>query len=542
MVFLLREIARLPPSFRARGVFSGSSAIMVQVRRENYYWTFIDSFWTMRAKLADIGEWLGLPKLDDKSTDDMTPAELRTYNERDCIILWQAMTRFQDAILDIGGELGITIAATALKTFLRRYMKHPIKNTNKINDYALNGYVASRVEPFRFSCETANYYDINSSFAYSMVGPCPGSMIGYSAGGSARIPDKGTWFADVQLRQCSEYPAVPYRSPSGRIFFPNGRFRTTITSEDYLAGGFEIEKVYSSVSFEERDDLRAYAEDFFRLRQVGGFEGKVYKFALTNLYGKFSEGEEKEALIVNPASCDPDSRMIAPSILVKAVRRRVPHRHVPISAMITARSRRLLLEHIRTASKSGRVYYCDTDSIVCDAFLATCRHGSSRLHEHCDVDGCKELGGLKWEYVVDRGRFVAPKLYAIEKEGGGHEVKAKGFSRAVGLLSPIEREKLPTTRVEREAELKAFVKERVQAGEGERVPLDYETFIKLSQGYAAVIERMMRIPELVRAEGADYTPRQTIAAKALNQELIPKRRPLDDGGSIPWEVKEIWDQ
>jgi hypothetical protein len=179
---------------------------------------------------------------------------------------------------------------------------------------------------------------------------------------------------------------------------------------------------------------------------------------------------------------------------------------------------------------------------VCDAFLSTCRHGNAELHEHCDVDGCRELGGLKWEYVVDRGKFVAPKLYAIEKEGGGYEVKAKGFSRAVGLLSPAERGELPITRAERESKLRTLVKERVQAGEEERVPLDYDTFVKLSQGYAAVIERMMRIPELIRAEGGNYTPRQTIAAKALNQELVPKRRPLNDGSSIPWEVKEIWDQ
>lgn len=546
MIFLLRELAKLPSDFRIRGAFSGSSAIMVRVERGEHSWLFVDSFWTIRAKLAKIGEWLGLPKLDEKSTDDMTPAELRTYNERDCVILCRAMQRFQEAILAVGGELGITIASTALKTFLRRYLKRPIHNGRALDEYVADAYTASRVERFRESCEQANYYDLNSSFAYSMLGPVPGNMLRFDSD-RARIdlPSKGLWFADVALRVKSDYPPIPFRSASGRIFYPNGAFRTKISNEDMACGDFEVDRVFSVMTFEERDDMAAYAEDFYRLRLQSGFEGQVYKFALTNLYGKFAEHPDKEVIIINPAGNDysGETSMLAPGVVIQTETREIAHSHVPISAMITARSRRYLLEHIRTAAAKGRVYYSDTDSVICDAQLETCREDHSD-HGACSEEGCKLLGGLKREFVVRRGRFVAPKLYAIEKEDGGQEVKAKGFSRSVGLLSPAELAELPGDAKARESAVRAQVKasNKNRAAEGERVPLDYETFTRLSEGYAAVIERMLRIRELIRAEGIDYKPRTAMMTKTINTNLRPKRRPDGQGGSSPWDVREIEDE
>lgn len=555
MVFLLRELAKLPSSFSVRGAFSNSSAIMVRVERGEHSWLFVDSYWTIRAKLADIGDWLGLKKGgEDKSTDDMTPAELRTYNEQDCFILYEAMKRFQEAIIAVGGEMGITIAATALKTFLRKYLKRPIENGVYLDAYVKDAYTASRVERIREHCENANYYDLNSSFAYSMLGSIPGSMTGLKTGRGATLPDKGLWFADVSLRVNSDYPAVPFKSSSGRVFYPNGEFRAKISSEDMLCGGFEVDKVHSCMTFEERDDMRAYAEDFYRLRLQSGYEGKVYKYALTNLYGKWAEHPDKEVIIVNPDDNDysGETRMLTPGVTIRTETRPVKHSHIPISATITARSRRYLLERIREAARGGAVYYCDTDSVICDAVLDTCNiAGASRDdHSGCSEHGCKLLGGLKREFIVRRGRFVAPKLYAIEKEPGTYpekespqEVKAKGFSRALGILGRNEVLGLPRDAAERENELRRRIKSAKQANEGERVPLTYEVFSQLSEGHAAVIERMLRIKELIKRDGGiDYRPRTVMMTKTLNVNLRPKRRPTTDGGSEPWDVREIEDE
>lgn len=476
--------------FRISGAFSGSSAILVRVERisDRFTWTFVDSFWTIRTSLRAMGEWLGMPK--GSCAWDAPLAELRTYNEQDCAILHAAMMRVQDAVLSEGGELGITAASTSMRTFLRRFLKRPIRNSEAVDAYARRSYVASRVEVFRPNCERANYYDINSSFPYSMTMACPGNP------GRMRrtLPKRGLWIADCDVATLpgEDYPTLPFRSASGRVFFPRGAFRASITSEDLQAGGFRILRVHSAVGFEERDDLREFAETFYRLRQQSGFEGKVYKIVLNSLYGKFAERPEKEVLLGNPRERYLEGQnMIAPGVVVATEVRPVKHSHVAISSLITARSRRLLLEHIRAAARRGRVYYCDTDSVVCDAELPT----------------SKELGGLKHEYEIRDGRFYAPKLYAFRAEGKDH-VKAKGFSRVVGEA-------------------------------GEASPITYEQFAKLVSGERVQIERMQRVRELLRESGPGWEPRSILASKGIRVDLRPKRKPTDDGGSEPWDVREI---
>lgn len=496
MVFLLTELIR-DDRYQVKGVFSSSSAIVVVVTRGLHHWMFIDSFWLMRTKLANIGAWMGFPKLE-VDFNKVTPAELRTYNERDCEILYRALLQFREVIESCGGELGVTAASTAMKTFLRKYLKRPIKNGAMHDAYARPAYTASRVEVIRRDCQKANVYDINSSFPYSMTFPCPGSSTGSN---KKAIGSNKLWIAQCDVVTTDNYlPTLPYRDDEGKLYFPSGQFRTTITSEDYAAGGFDIKKVYSCRSYEDRDDLRAFAEDFYRMRKAsGGFEGECFKIVLNALYGKFAEREEKQALYVRPSKVNPEWEAIAPHIYLETEIVSVPHSHVPISCLITARSRRFLLEQLRCASTQGRVYYCDTDSVTCDATLET----------------SAELGGLKLEKQIVRGRFEGAKLYATETEDGRQQVKAKGFSRVV-------------------------------SDAGEREPLTYEDFVELTEGKAVHVERMLRIRELIRRDGLNYTPRQERQEKRLGKKsgqvrVMPrqKRCHLANGDSRPWSVDEI---
>ncbi len=167
MIFLLREFVKLPRRYRTRGAFSGSSAIYVEVEDTEHAdrkWQWIDSYWLIRASLRKIGEWL-----DDRKGQvdfqDVSMAELKDYNEQDCKLLYKAIQRVQDTVLSEGGELGITAASTALKTFLKAHMgKGPIYNKHRLNELARPAYTSSRVEVIRRECRSANYYDINSSF------------------------------------------------------------------------------------------------------------------------------------------------------------------------------------------------------------------------------------------------------------------------------------------------------------------------------------------------------------------------------------------
>lgn len=502
MVFLLQELMR-DEGVSIKGVFSGSSAIMVTVQRGELVWCFIDSFWLMQVSLKKIGKWLG-PEFAKGEVDYQTASavEMREYNEQDCKILYTAINTVQDVILEAGGELGVTAAATAMLTFRRRYLKRPIENSPAESDYARPAYVASRVERYRETCSRANYYDINSSFPFSMTQSCPGSVIGTAK----NLETGGLWIAECDVSVDSYIPPIPYRSKDNRVFFPNGRFRARITSEDYRCGDFRVEKVWQCRHYEDRDDLAQYAHDFYAKRKASDseFASQVFKILLNSLYGKFAERDEKQTLHVRPATVPPDwtEYAIAPHVYVVPETVSVPHVHVPISTLITARSRRLLLEHMRKGHSSGQIFYVDTDSVITTAEL----HTSS------------ELGGLKLEYQIDRGVFAGSKLYAVEKIGGEQQVKAKGFSRVV-------------------------------SGASEKQPLTFEQFIGLTEGKQVHVERMLRIKELLRKEGADYVPRNETMAKALGMTIggvrvmpRPKRKVIEGNDSRPWNVGELEDE
>lgn len=492
MVFLLKALMK--GGYRIRAIFSSSSAIVVTIEKGRDRWQFIDSFWLMRVSLAKIGEWMGLPKLTMPKPDAPMSEQL-TYNERDCELLYKAIKSFEETLLDRGGQLGVTAASTALDMFLRRYLERPIVNSGPLDEWARPAYVASRVEKYRDTCERALLYDINSSFPYSMTKPVPGNFLGYAR----TLSTSGLWIADCDVRVPEQdFPPLPFRSEDGRAYYPSGSMRARITSEDMLCGDFDVLKVHSVWRFEERLDMARYAEDFYQARLKGGFEAEVYKILLNSLYGKLAEREDKQILLVNPEDRpDPDcSEVLGPHTYLVDEVIDIPHSHVPISCMITARSRRYLREWLVKAKRHGRVYYCDTDSVICDAPL-----------EHWP----DKLGKLKHEAFIKRGRFIGAKFYAYEKENDdgtlATKVKAKGFSR------------------------------KVSEG-GDREALTFADFTALSEGKSMRIERMLRIKELLRREKGEYTPAVIRFDKRL-QNPRPKRKPDGAGGSRAWTVQEL---
>lgn len=489
MVFLLRELLA-DERYSVRGVFSGSSAIVVTVERGNYRWTFVDSFWLMRVPLRKIGAWLGLPKLDMPEATASWAIQLE-YNERDCVILYDALKQFEQVILDRGGQLCVTAASTALDIFKRRYLERPIVNTLPIDEWARPSYIASRVERLEEYCRRAYIYDINSSFPFSMTQAVPGNLLRVN-----KKLDSPLYIADVEVRVGEQHiPPLPYRDSDGRIYFPTGTMRTRLTSEDVLCGDFDILKVHSAWHFEGRYDMAAFAEDFFKLRAEGGFQSECYKIVLNSLYGKMAERSEKQVLLVRP-KVRPDplhSEAIAPHCYLVDEQITVEHSHVPISSIITARSRRLLRDWMLEAERrGGRVYYCDTDSIFTDVELE---------------DRPGELGRLKLENTIEQGAFKGSKLYAYRDASGNEKVKAKGFSRRVSEA-------------------------------GERQPLTYDDFARIADGESIIVERMLRIRELLRREGDAYTPRTIRQHKELRAPR-PKRKPMSDGSSAPWAIEEL---
>lgn len=499
--------------------FSGSSAIIAHVRRKRgrNAWHFVDSYWLFRDSLAAIARSIGRTKTGPKALENATQAdvkewyasaplsELVPYNQNDCEILWHAIDQFENRVLEIGGQLQMTIASTAMHLFRRRYLKQGVSTNEIINSTGRKAYFASRVEVFQDKCEAALYFDINSSFPYAMTKPVPGEF----ERTSKRLtddPDK-IFLVDATFTVPESYlPPIPTRV-EGRLFFPVGTWRSWLTGIDLgllLREGGKIEKVHEVMYFAPMTDLKDYAIDLYDQRKKASdpFDKLVLKYLLNSCYGKFAERPEKERMIIFPDertmgrlkrnfdSDELERMQLMPGVYVEPVLVDVQHEHVPVAAYITARARLTLYDYL---TQSRDCYYCDTDG-----FATT-----------DDYETADDLGALKLEKKITSGTFIAPKVYRLDgqvlgKEGWRDEttVKAKGFSLGKG-------------------------KEAV------------ERFTSLVEGQEIEIERMARIRE--NFSRGSIVPREAVIHKRLRDRMITKRFHYPDGHTRPWHIDEIRD-
>lgn len=531
IIFVLDAIYEInrenPGTFTVKACLANSSAVIVKIYYKGMRFTFLDSLFLMRDRLANILKGIGMAKaepwgddpdeygISEKEYDKREKkkrewyrsapiAQIRSYNEIDCRGLWIAIDRFEDSVLNLGGQLQPTIAATGLHLFRREYLKKEIVTSATINAIAGNAYVASRVENSRLHVWNAKYYDINSSFPFAMTFPLPGEVKRCSR----RMPDNQD---DIFLAECQvtipdmTLPPLPLRFKS-RIFFPTGTWRGWFSSIDIRlleeVGG-TVDRVFDVIEFHPFHDAANYAKDIFAHRKslpADHFGRIVDKYLLNCLYGKFAESSEKSSLLLDPEEtpitlADRQRLLmeeIHPGVWSKTEHKFIAHAHVPISVHITAIARRTLY---RLLEKCREWHYADTD-------------GFSTTEE---LDLSSELGGLKLEKIVYEGRFAGPKFYQMRALIDGMMVmlsRGKGFSR-----------------------------------------LNAARWNRLLEGQAIDYERMSRLKENFRAHRSKPTkinyPKSAIIKYPFdvdfnpNKHTIPKRYFYPDGYSRPWTVNEL---
>lgn len=515
-VFLMEYLAHAP-QYEVSASFSGSSAIIIRIKRGRSTWVFVDSYWLLRDKLANLAKFIGMEK-GDVDFETESDLELLEYNKLDCVILHRAISEFQHNLSEIGGELGMTLASSAMTLFRRRYLSAPIHTSHAINSKVRGAYYASRVEVITKRCEGAFYYDLNSSFPHAMTFPHPGSLIRSSRKlDPSMLGDSAPEivFADVEVDVPEmHFPPLPFRHEAS-VYFPVGRWRAWLSGVDIelleTMGG-SVLKCHEALYFETRTDLRDYAEDLYGKRKRAKESGSameiiVYKLLLNSLYGKFGESREKTGLLLHPGETPhpEDEEMLGLEFLFPGaylVTREVDvtHEHVPIAAWITSIARRTLY---RRMVEAGDCYYCDTDG-----FATT----------NPDLDTGPDLGELKLETVIANGYFHRPKVYMMEDKEGRRKVKAKGFT-----LRPDRYETEGMTEAERKAWYEAKSVER---------------FLGLLEGRPVEMRRFMRVRELFR--NGEVIPTERIVKKQFRDNVREKRCAFADGvHTRPWHVEEL---
>ncbi len=516
--FLL-ELLSSRPAFRLRGSFSGASCVIAHVGYGRFQWHFVDSFWLLRSPLRDIAKWIGREKTGpaDEFTDEQRKewyatvpiAQLKEYNANDCEVLWYAIHKAQCSILDLGGQLQMTIASTAMHLFRRKFLTEDVSTNRYINDIAQRAYFASRVEVYQRTVDYPGlYYDVNSSFPYAMTFPMPGKLRQNRQDISATVWDHYPFLADVEIDVPDCYLPPLATRLQDKVFFPTGRWRSWLTGVDLkllLKEGGSIRKIHSCKIFEPFHDLKAYAETIYQRRAkcTDPFEREFYKLLLNSLYGKFAEQSDKMTLLINPQASeleklDRAESMLFPGVFIKTSEVPIPHAHVPISCYIVSIARQTLYDFM---AKASEIHYCDTD-------------GFSTVDDYQVGGG---LGGLKLEKSFDTADFLVPKLYRWQPTATAKDphpapvVKAKGFSLG---------------------------KDKAKAS---------EHFDRLVMGGEIQITRMARIRENLRAR--HLGPRDVTVTKRLRQidflqgnyraEAMPKRFMYPDGLTRPWTYGEL---
>lgn len=508
-----------PVTWTIKASFSGSSAILIHVTRGKNTWHFIDSYWLFRDKLSKIGESIGIKKVDEDKR--RTPEETRRYyaetpldvlipyNKVDCEILWKAVAEFEKEVVSLGGQLQQTIASTAMNLFRRSYLKQTIHTSEVANQIALKGYFASRVEVFERSVDDFFIYDINSSFPYSMTFPLPGNLIGMRTDIPQEDDDTCLYVADATIEIPEmDVPPLPFRTPDdSRVFFPTGRWRSWFTSTDIrlaLREGGILHKVHECYEFEPFYDFARYATEIYALRSASKtpFRKLLLKYLLNSLYGKAAESLLKQEMLINPDEKDlirEKLQMLQPGVWLKEKEVPIAHRHVIVSAIITALSRRHLFDYAKMCLNQGKpIFYCDTDSVASKAILP--------------VDD-KKLGMLKLEKKMDWADFIAPKIY----RGEGKELKNDGTWKDVSL-----------------AKAKGF-----SLGKFDN---KVEALGRIIDGEQVGVQTMVRMRELYRAVSeseAETAPYEQLVIKALTQRMLSKRMQYPDGKTRAWTVEEI---
>ncbi len=478
-------------------IFNGASAFLVSVSERHWRgrYKFCDSVFLLKGSLREIGKKLGdgFYKGDvDFNTEDVVALE--EYNKQDCIVLYEALERLQTEIASKGGTMKPTLASSAMTLFGNRFLKEPLITYYPNSQKVRPAYYASRVEVFRPKCKKGYYFDINSSFPWSMTQTLPGKLIG----SSKEIPDdpcENPCIAELTVTVPERFlTPVPYRDEEGRILFPTGTWTSSFGGPDIrlmLEEGCTIEKVHKVYHYERFHDLGDYVRELYALKaSEKGFKREVYKLLLNALYGKFGERQFKEKLVIHPASsrCPHDPyhendkcmRMIRPNYFMREDFSDLDHVHVPIPVFVTAYSREKLYKYLKMCKE---FYYVDTDSVTCGA-------------EDSGLPVSDELGDLKLEHEINEAEFISPKLYRLRTSDGKSLIKSKGFSK-----------------------------------------LDDASFERLLAGESFSIERQRSLKEGIRS--GDFRPQKISVLKRVLLKRTKRKMNIKENTSRPWTIAEI---
>lgn len=318
----------------------------------------------------------------------------------------------------------------------------------EIEDFIREAYCGGRTEVFKPRLETSGFHlDVNSLYPYVM------SMNIHDRNKAAEYPIGKPEFTDrpalaeQMYREWQEYnaglgfvncrvyipvqPIPPLPVKMGKLTFPCGEVFGTWTYEelDYAEKhcGVEIREFYAGVHFKETYPIfKRFVDCFYELKEEGSRTKNEPLRTLAKLLLNVGYGytgmrrDDKTGLdsIENMSKYETISFINSETGYIEVPSEiKSEYIQVQVAAYVTSRARLVLLKALReVVNNGGNVYYCDTDSIVCDTPM------------NPDLIDETKIGFWALESTPERGLFLRPKVYT-EIHEGETLVKFKGVSR-----------------------------------------------------------------------------------------------------------------
>lgn len=408
----------------------------------------IDSFNYFKVSLADIGKSFGLDKLPMPSR--RSKMEIwETYCKRDVEVLSRAMLGYFDFVVTNSlGNYAFTMASQAFAAFRHRFMRHRVfvHSNEKALLLERDAYHGGRTEAFFIGERRGSFFtlDINSMYPYVMADSLyPTRLLTVLETATKDALKKylrtRCVVSDVWVHTPDPvYPVIK----DGKLIFPVGRFRATLTSPElsYALAQDHVSVVFRTAIYEAEQLFQLYVTSFYDWRQQYNEQGNqafavLCKYMLNSLYGKFGQtgrvytesGRIDDNVIKTWEEWDVDTHTLRKfrafgGIIQELERDGESYNSSPaIAAHVTAEARMYLWKLILLAGREN-VFYVDTDSLTVN---------QQGYHNLLLYYGNKELGLLKVEK-----RFRHLVIHGAKDYRFGDKTRIKGIRKSAREVSP----------------------------------------------------------------------------------------------------------
>lgn len=399
------------------------------------------------------------------------------YCENDCIVLFEVISEFSNIIFSlfrINIHTHPTLPSLAFAIFRSNFLPKLIEEgapvnipqlTGQIQNDIRLGYTGGTVDVYNpVAGPGAKYYDFNSLYPsvmakYDMpVGTCT-----YFKGDIRKInPDAfGFFFCKVTAPTSGPYVNFPIlqthvkskdgvRTIAGLGVYHDMLFSMEMDNAKKFGYQFEILWGYT---FEKANLFEGIIGFLYQMRLAypkSNPMNLVAKITMNSLYGRFGmkdgfseffivdkdkyqefETEIAESLVSfeeldNKFLVELKSKDTLRNTMLSSGSEKASgddlNTNIAIASAITAYARMEMANLLKyLVDNDYTIFYKDTDSVVIDRELPDSMVSSS------------ELGKLKLEFTLNKGIFLAPKVYCLETDEGQLVVKVKGLGKEVEL-------------------------------------------------------------------------------------------------------------